>query len=266
MDLVKLAVAPETVASVSAILSEHFQVQDPLEGIYAVSGGGVNDPNHRVAITQTGRRFGIKTQTRGGGPEGEKREEGFSKACSSLASAHACPAVRVEKIQHLQGFDDSASVITEWAPESKSVDKVTQEDTEAIRNLPDVLSQSGKWLAANLHLGLGDRGGLKNWVWSGVHERLTAVDAESAFQRATVQEHHPVIEKFYGRAKLKQERGVSDAAKAFEAGLRQAHEHFLAHPEAITQAVADIASAKSYTSPVGHLTSDQVVEKVFSEL
>lgn len=265
MNFDKLVVAPEVILSILAALSEHYRIQEPLEGIYRVSGGGANDANHLLVRTQSSRQFGIKTQNRGGGAEGERREEAFSKACTAVGFVHACRAVRVESIPHLSGFDKTPSVITEWAPDSKRVDEVTETDKQ-VANLPDVLLQIGQWIAADLHLGLIDRAGLKNWVWSVVHQRITTVDTESAFQTATVQDHHPLIDKFYGRAKLKQERGQSDAAIAFENGLRQVHEQFVAHPEAIAQAVAAIASARNYSSPFAGLNSVQLVDKVYSEL
>jgi hypothetical protein len=261
--LEKISVSAETLESLSTLLRASHGVDEAVEEVDRIIDGGINDANHRVAITVSGRRFGIKTQNRGG-PDGEKKEQAFSRACAWL-DIPACRAVIVERVPRLDGFDKTPCVITEWAPNSKRLDEVSEEDKHGIASVPDVLLQIGRCVATHLHLGLPDRA-LKNWVWSHTHQRLNAVDTESSFQGATVQDHHAIIDKFYGRTKLKQERGQSDAAKAFESGLREVHEKFVAHSEAITQAVTDIASAQNYASPFRSLTADQLVEKVFSEL
>jgi hypothetical protein len=230
----KVTVTDQALQSVASILRNHFQVEEQVEGIDQLSGGGVNDPNHRVAKTAKGRQYGVKTQSRGGGPDGERREEAFSKVCQAMGIDQACRAIRVESIPHMDGFDKTSSVITEWAVESKRVQELTPQEKQQMADLPRVMNQLGKWVATNLHSGLGDRAKLDNWVWSHANQGLTAIDTESAFNASNVSEHHPLIDSLYGKTKLKQERGNSEAAKAFEAGLRGVHEQFIAHPEVIS--------------------------------
>jgi hypothetical protein len=271
MNLQKRAVGPQALEALAALLRDRFRLgnaeeADVIEGVYSMSGGGVNDGNHCLIQTRSGRRFGVKTSSRGGGPDGERRAEAFSRLCEVFGLHDACDAIRVDNVPHLDGFDKSPSVVTEWAPESKRLDEMDAQEKQAMSACLDVLRQAGMWLAINLHFGLGDRGGLKNWVWSQSRQRLTAVDTESAFQSATVQDHYTVVDTVSDRTKIKQERGRSDASKSFEQGLREVHRQVLQHPESIRAMVGEIASAQNYASPVAHLSEDQFVDKVFGEL
>lgn len=219
MKLSKTDVDKTAIESIAKILNQHFQVTEQIEGVYTVSTGGVNDANHRVVRTVSGKQYGMKTKTRGGGQEGEKREAAFSQACSILKQAEACRAVCVDKIAGLPGFDKNPCVVTEWVPDSKRAGEIAAEEKKELANDNEqVLHQVGKWVGTNLLLGLADRGALKNWVWSHKDRRLAAIDTESAFSSATVQDHRSIIDTFYDRVKLKQERGSSAPARAFERG------------------------------------------------
>jgi hypothetical protein len=267
LKLDKIQAGPETLNGVKKILREHFEAVDEVEGIYSVSGGGINDANHVVAKTASGRQFGVKTRARGGGAQGEKREVAFSKACHDVGIPESSNAVLVSGIPSLNGFEKDQCVITEWRPGSKRPNEITDEEKKEIEQDPGpVMAQVGKWVAVNLHLGLGDRAKHDNWVWSHKERQLTAVDAESSFQTASVGDHRVIIDAFYGVAKLKTERGKSVAAKAFEAALHETHRRFRNHASSVGTAAKFVDSTNAYTSPYAHLTEDQFAEKVFSEL
>ena len=67
MKLSKTDVGKTAIESIAKILNQHFQVSEQIEGVYTVSTGGVNDANHRVVRTVSGKQYGMKTKTRGGG-------------------------------------------------------------------------------------------------------------------------------------------------------------------------------------------------------
>ncbi|MFQ5694498.1 MAG: hypothetical protein ACE5HB_00760, partial [Terriglobia bacterium] len=112
MQLKRIQVNAATLGGIAKLLRVHFAVEEEIEGVYRIIGGGTNDENHRVVETISGRRYGIKTKARGGGQEGEKREAAFSRACEGIAVKEACRAVCVNGIVGLQGFDKSTSVVT----------------------------------------------------------------------------------------------------------------------------------------------------------
>lgn len=268
MVLTKLNVTVDAPKSISRLLKEHFGISEEIEGVYSIAGGGTNDQKHRVVRTVSGRHFGIKCNPHGGGAEGERREEAFSKICHAAGTTEASRAVCTGGVTGLEGFDKSPSVITEWVPESKSLDEVVQSPEEKKKfdgAISEVMPQLGRWVATNLHLGLLDRG-LKNWVWSDKDRRLATVDTESAFQNARVQDHHSIIDAVYGRQKLRDERGKSEAAIAFEAALKETHSRFLSNLGAMKKAVEGIESAKEYTSQYAGLSAEEFANRVFSEL
>jgi hypothetical protein len=267
LKLDKVGVTPETLANVEKILRDSFGVEEGLEGIYSMSGGGVNDANHRVAITKSGRRFGIKAQARGGGPEGEKREVAFSNICHALGITEASRAIHIEGVPGLAGFEASSCVVTEWVPDGKRPSEITTEEKKELEaDVVRVAEQLGKWIAVDLHLGLADRGKLDNWAWSQQHRRLAAIDTESAFQNATVADHKTIVDAFYGAPKIKAERGVSVAAQSFESAVRSTHKLIQSRASDIQSALADLPSAKNYASPYAGLDEDRFIEKIFSEI
>jgi hypothetical protein len=263
----KIDVSPEGITSLTGIIEENFGVREPIESVHSVTGGGVNDQSHRVVRTRSGRLFGIKTKLRGGGPQGEEREEAFSVACRALGVHEACKAVCVEGIRGLDGFEGGASVVTEWAPRSKRVSELSAEDREsALLGIGETMRQVGRWLAVDLHLGLRDRAKLDNWVWCATTGQLVAVDTESAFGVGSVQEHYSVIDAFYDRRRLRAERGASTAAVGFERGVREAHAGARANPAAITRAADQVESIRDYASPYANVDDDEFVDRVFSAL
>jgi hypothetical protein len=265
LTLDKMAVSPEALKSVEKILRDNFGVEEEVEGIYSMTGGGINDANHRVAKTASGNQFGIKTCARGG-PQGEKREAAFSKACHDAGVSEASKAVLIPGVPGLSGFEGGPCVITEWLADSKRPNEITGDERKEIEQDPgSTMYQVGTWVATNLHLGLGDRGKHENWVWSHKERRLAAVDAESSFQNASVGDHRFIIDVFYGTAKLKSERGKSEAAREFERALRETHSKFRNHASSVS-AAKTVDSNNNYASPLGQLTDDQFVEKVFTEL
>jgi len=265
LELIQVEVSRPALESLKTILRDKFGVNKPIECVYRVSGGGINDDGHRVAQTRSGRRFGIKTKNRGA-PDGARREATFSDACRILGLEEACRAVCVDSVPGLDGFETQC-VVTEWLPASKQAGEVSAEGKKELEaRLETVAHTLGRWVAANLLLGLADRGGLKNWVWSQAEFRLVAIDAESAFGGASVQDHHSIIDAFYGRLKLKAEKGASPAAIAFENGLKVIHAAFRAQKDAIIQLISSIPSISAYVSLYAQLSEDDFVHRVFSEL
>lgn len=95
------------------------------------------------------------------------------------------------------------------ARDSKRPTELTAEEATQLKaDIAGIPEQLGKWVAVDLHLGLGDRGKLDNCAWSHGDRRLAAVDTESAFQNASVADHRIIVDAFYGAAKMKAERGV----------------------------------------------------------
>lgn len=269
MQLFKIETSGGAKRSLAKILREQFGVDEEVEGLYRMGDGGTNDDGNRhlVAQTATGRKFGLKTKARGGGPEGAKREVAYWAACCAIGYGGGCRAVCVEKISGLVGFEEEASAITEWVRDSKRVcDISAEEKTEIDAEIVNLIPQVAHWIAINLHFGLVDRGGLKNWVWVHKQRRLVVVDTESAWGNATIQDHHTIIDAFYGRAKLKGERGSSNAAIAFESALKEMHTKIVSQIHVISQAVAGISSASHYTSPFAIFSNDEFADRVFSLL
>lgn len=267
MQLFKIDASTGAMRSIARILCEHFDIEEEVEGVYRMSGGGTNDDRHVVVQTESGRRFGIKTRARGGGPDGVKREAAFSRACQGFSVAEACRAVCVERVPGLDGFDNDACVVTEWVPDSKQACEILPEEKQELEGtLDEVMPQVAKWVAVNLHLGLADRGGLKNWAWSQTLRRLSAIDTESSWQSATVTDHFSIIDVFYDRRRLKTERGQSTVARAFERALKEMHAVIRANANVIGQAVLDIESARHYVSPYMSLNDDEFADRVFAEI
>jgi hypothetical protein len=262
----KIDVSSGAIASLTGILRESFGAEDPVDSVHSVAGGGVNDQCHRVVRTRSGRLFGVKTKLRGW-PQGEERAEAFSVACRALGVEEASRAACVGRIPGLRGFEDGASLVTEWAGGAKRVSELSADDCQsAQREIGETMRQVGRWVAADLHLGLGDRAKLDNWVWCEATRRLVAVDTESAFANATVRDHHNVIDAFYGMSKLKAERGASVAAVGFECGLREVHRAARANLTVINGAASRVKSCRGYASPYADVDEEEFVDCVFSAL
>jgi hypothetical protein len=267
MQLDRIQVSAGALEALAELLRDHFDVHEQIEGVYQVRGGGVNDAAHRVVRTASGRQFGIKAKPRGGGTEGERREAGFSRACHELGVTEACKTVSVERIPGYDGFENDPCAVTEWLLNSKQPSEISAEEkAQLVGALDEVLIQVARWITINLHFGLADRGGLKNWVWSQEVRRLVAIDTESAWQTGTTQDHFSIVDTFYERRSLKVERGQSREALAFEQGLREMHSRIRGNPEVIRHAVAEIASARNYVSPYIGMTDDEFADRVFSEI
>lgn len=270
MQLFKIDAPGVAKRSLAKILREQFGIDEEVEGVYRIGGGGTNDDGdrHLVAQTAMGRKFGLKTKARGGGPEGAKREAAYWAACCAIGYCGGCRAVCVEKIPGLGGFEDEASAITEWVQDSERVCDISPEEKREIdAEVASLIPQVAHWIAINLHFGLADRGGLKNWVWVHRQRRLVVVDTESAWgSSASVQDHHPIIAEFYDRARLKAERGNSDVGVAFESALKEMHSKIVSQICVISQAVAGIPSAVNYTSRFASLSDDEFAEHIFSLL
>ncbi len=267
MHLDKIKTDTGTLEALKKVLRDDFGVDEPIEGLYQIIGGGVNDATHRVVKTISGRHFGIKAKPRGGGSQGERREAAFSRACCGFGVAEACKAVSIDRIAGYSGFENDPCVVTEWLPNSKQPSLITQEEKNELQSVMDeVLIQVGRWITIDLHLGLSDRGGLKNWAWSQDSRRLAAIDTESAWQSSSTQDHFNIIDAFYERSRLKRERGQSREAIAFERGLREMHSKIVANTDVIRGAVADVTSATNYTSPYIGMTEDDFANRVFSEI
>ena len=158
IQLTKFNIKEEVAKGISEILQNHFAEDAKIEAVFKMIGGGTNDQNHVVVRTAPGKQYGLKTRSRGGGPEGERSEEAFSKACGLFELKEACVAVCVDNIPGLDGFDKDICVLTGWVSESKEVGELTPDEISvATREIENIVCQIARWIAVDLHLGLVDR-------------------------------------------------------------------------------------------------------------